>query len=170
MKAIKHIDYLGLFLSAVSLAVSLFDFYTIAHPEEMFPFTKYLQDTGIRTIIVCKFCLLAVMTAIFVNFAIRKMITNRMWLVLICAILLLCGLMWTELWWGSTFYYGEIRDKQGLIFPYGSLIWLAYIIWSIRLPFNFDNWFWRLFATAVVICILWIIWSSVQEPWKLWQS
>jgi hypothetical protein len=55
-------------------------------------------------------------------------------------ILALAGtwLTWFELWYGSTFYYGEVRDKQGL--PYninnfgvlGGFVFLAYLIW--RLP------------------------------------
>ncbi len=43
------------------------------------------------------------------------------------AILIVGLLQWIEMWYGSTFYYGEVRDKQGLGFPLASLLLMSYV-------------------------------------------
>jgi hypothetical protein len=59
----------------------------------------------------------------------NKVIINILLCVLITCVLLIFG----ELYYGSTFYYGEIRDKQGLPFLinnfglFGSVIFLSFV-------------------------------------------
>jgi hypothetical protein len=89
-------------------------------------------------------------------------------------------LPWVEIWYGSTFYYGEVRDKQGLPFgvnnfgPIGTFCFLTYLIWRTRI-FESD-WFRariklaRIIATLAVPLLEWGLFCLVYKRWHLWQS
>jgi hypothetical protein len=85
------------------------------------------------------------------------------------------ALTWFELWYGSTFYYGEVRDKQGLpigvnnLGALGSFCFLAYVIWRVKLPTS-NGRSWRIVATAVLAGLQYLVLRVLEEPWKLWQS
>jgi hypothetical protein len=84
-------------------------------------------------------------------------------------------LTWFELWYGATFYYGEVRDKQGL--PYnvnnfgvlGSFVFLAYLVW--RVPFGRMHNGWtaavRCALTALLIVGQGVVLGKVSGPWNM---
>jgi hypothetical protein len=87
-------------------------------------------------------------------------------------------LTWLELWYGSTFYYGEVRDKQGLPFtinnggPLGSFAFVTYVLWALplansrRVPALVT----KGIATLILLLAHWLIFRLVEEPWRVWQS
>ncbi|WP_188934689.1 hypothetical protein [Dyadobacter endophyticus] len=80
-------------------------------------------------------------------------------------------LQWYELYYGSTFYYGEVRDKQGLMFPLLASFIATLMIWKFPAPINEQrNLIWKLILTALVNIGLYILWLNVYEPWNLFQS
>jgi len=92
--------------------------------------------------------------------------------------LLGASLAWIELWYGSTFYYGEVRDKQGLPYgvnhfgPIGGFIFLSYVIWTIESKriTKRKAMVWRLISTLVVFLAEVIVLRIVEQPWRLRQS
>lgn len=76
---------------------------------------------------------------------------------------------WIELWYGSTFYYGEVRDKQGLGFPFVQSLFLLYPIWITEHEITKLSTK-KILASLLVFVILGIVFKLAYEPWKLWQS
>jgi hypothetical protein len=100
--------------------------------------------------------------------------------ILLLALLALTGavLPWFELWYGSTFYYGEVRDKQGLPFlvnnggALGSFVFLTYLLWRLpsgRLPI-IPVYCTRAALTVLLFLAHSLVLKMVQEPWNLLQS
>ncbi len=80
-------------------------------------------------------------------------------------------LQWFELYLGSTFYYGEVRDKQGLMFPVLASFMVTLVVWKINYSKTESrNLIIRLVLTGVINVGLYILWGQVYEPWNLWQS
>jgi hypothetical protein len=87
-------------------------------------------------------------------------------------------LVWFELWYGSTFYYGEVRDKQGL--PYnvnnfgamGSFVFLAYLIW--RFPLGRMRSGWSVAVRCGLTALLFLgqkaVLGMVCGPWNIVDS
>jgi hypothetical protein len=87
-------------------------------------------------------------------------------------------LIWFELWYGPTFYYGEVRDKQGLPFGVnnfgllGSILFFAYLI--LRIKLNLDS-VTKIFSLKIILLVLAIVIqvfliNNLEDSWKLWQS
>ncbi len=80
-------------------------------------------------------------------------------------------LQWYELYYGSTFYYGEVRDKQGLMFPILASFMATLVIWKINYSKTEKrNLTIKLILTGAINVGLYILWTQVYEPWNLWQS
>lgn len=90
-------------------------------------------------------------------------------------------LIWYELYFGSTFSYGEVRDKQGLpIFGLNNMGFVGSIFLFLLL-FNtiFERWFHqkklRLFLGNVILALLLIsahviLYFNLKDSWKIWSS
>lgn len=88
------------------------------------------------------------------------------------------ALVWGELWFGSTFYYGEVRDKQNLPMGvnnggvFGSFVFLGYLL--CRAATLFTSHRISIVVSIVGLPALWgahkLLVSLLQESWKLWQS
>lgn len=80
-------------------------------------------------------------------------------------------LEWYELYYSSTFYDGEVRDKQGLMFPFLASLMATLAI--VRITYSKDKKH-NLLAKGVLSVILniglYILWKMVFEKWDLWQS
>lgn len=80
-------------------------------------------------------------------------------------------LQWYELYYGSTFYYGEVRDKQGLMFPLLACFMVTLVIWKINYsPERSRNITIKIVLTGLINIGLYFLWTRVYEPWNLWQS
>jgi hypothetical protein len=85
---------------------------------------------------------------------------------------------WLELWWGSVFYYGEVRDKQDLPWsvihcgPIGATFFACYLISRVKLPWNSE--LVRILVRATMFVAVWPLQmellSALARPWALDQS
>lgn len=170
-ESLKRTDYWALVLVLLYLIVNLFVADGVIHPQEVFPFTDYYLNTGVRAISMIRMILCITLASGFIWFAVKKRLSRIMFNLLLVLIVILSVLMWFELWWGSTFYYGEVRDKQGLVFPFGSILGLSYVALRIKVPLRYDDQpSWRWLAILVITTLLWLLWEVVCDPWNLYQS
>jgi hypothetical protein len=94
------------------------------------------------------------------------------------SLLVLVGawLTWFEMWYGSTFYYGEVRDKQGLPVMVnnfgivGSFAFLAYLIWGLPLGRMRSGWSIAVRCAFTLLLLLGhqSALGRVFEPWKIY--
>lgn len=169
-RSIRKVDYLALVFAWLYLFASLFALEAIINPEQIFPFTTYYLNNGVRLIVIAKVILAAALSFAFTCFAIKKKLSNAAFNFVLLGTMLLGAVDWLELWWGSTFYYGEVRDKQGLGFPFGCALWLTYVAFRIKVPPRLSRRLWRVVFTTVVFLLQWLLWQGVYEPWNLYQS
>ncbi|HMQ81152.1 MAG TPA: hypothetical protein PKD94_16420, partial [Ignavibacteria bacterium] len=93
--------------------------------------------------------------------------------------LILSFLIWYEIYFGSTFYYGEVRDKHFLFVSansfgvYGSTVFLNYaLLLSIFKNAKFMK------SKSILIMVLGILvyviqysfYKLMEVPWRLWLS
>jgi len=140
------------------------------------PYFQYYQNYGIKIICLTAFilnCLL--ITQIYYHI---KNISLKRTNALINTILFISTfLIWFELWYGSTFYYGEVRDKQGLPFGVnnfgiiGSILFLTY--WISRINFRTENKnkiiINSIFVVTIIVLHILLI-NYLEGSWQLWQS
>lgn len=142
------------------------------------PYADYYHNVGVRLIILS--ALGTDLLIILVVFLSYRELPAKQSLVSALLVLSVVGaiLSWTELWYGSTFYYGEVRDKQGLPFevnnfgPIGSFIFLTYALWRISLlpDRNSRVRTMKMVGTLLLLLLHFLLFRLVEEPWKLWQS
>jgi hypothetical protein len=142
------------------------------------PYEEYYRNPGVHTILNAAF---AVDTTIATTILLWALFSSRqsVFLSVLLALVVVGALLtWTELWYGSTFSYGEVRDKQGLPFDvnnggaFGSFVFLTYLVYRIPVPKRFQTTR-RLclpIAVGLVVLLHLLFWRAVYGPWKLWQS
>ena len=174
------VNWVIIFFLFIMIVFQLFDWTgngTWAQNNPANPYYNYFQDTGIKFIYVVNFIFNT--SLIFLIFIQIKKITFIKTDFLINTILILAILLiWFELWYGSTFYYGEVRDKQGLPFGvnnfglFGSILFFGYLI--LRIKFNLDSvtkiLFLKITLLVLAIVIQVFLINNLEESWKLWQS
>ncbi len=174
LSKLNKFDNVLIFFVFLNLIVILSNIYGVifSGQNQTNPFNSYYSNSGIFSILISYLitsCLI-ILSFLFLKkqtFSFRKIIT----LTYIISILTLAVLKWYELYYGSTFYYGEVRDKQGLNFPVFSSLLFALIIWKI----NYHNEKVKNFIIKITIIGLLnigllILWGSVYESWNLHQS
>ncbi|EKO52314.1 hypothetical protein LEP1GSC132_2080 [Leptospira kirschneri str. 200803703] len=134
------------------------------------PFSIYFQNLGILVLFW-----LSVVVSIFIPILIA--IRNRMnfpKFTLQVFIIVAAILPWTEMYWGSTFYYGEIRDKSGL--PLNT-IFFGPIGSGFALFALFTEGFWKEKALRLkfiffifVVIFEFLLWFILRHPWNMIQS
>jgi hypothetical protein len=147
------------------------------------PLWTYYRNAGIRWI-----CIGALLTDVAIlasavgGFAAtrsdKKALAQCFSFGLIFLALIGAALTWLELWYGSTFYYGEVRDKQGLPFtvnnggPAGSFIFFTYVLWAlpIRKLGGTPPLLLKGAGTLILLFAHWLVFNLLKEPWGLWQS
>jgi hypothetical protein len=142
------------------------------------PFATYHANPGIRAI-EAGAAIVGISLATLVGVAAirRRLAPAAAWPLLVLCFLG-ATLPYLELWWGSTFYYGEVRDKQGLPFgvsfggPTGAAVFVTYLLSRIRLPLG-RGWPRRCLLLAICITLMWLQVQALrplEERWRLWQS
>ncbi|QCR21915.1 hypothetical protein [Pontibacter sp. SGAir0037] len=136
------------------------------------PFAAYYASPTIRSIqslkFVCYCCFLLLFTILCFDKYKRNIAVLTSYLTSAFAI---TALQWYELYYGSTFYYGEVRDKQGLGFPILSSFMVTLIIWKINYSKNRDvDLTIKLVLTVIINLSLYQLYDQVYDSWKLWQS
>ena len=146
------------------------------------PLAIYVTEPGIRSIALLAFSANILLAWALVSLRFRSWRKRTIALVLLFCCLLGAALPWVELWWGSTFYYGEVRDKQGLPYstanlgPIGTTLFCMYMATWLRPPLRDPVL--RTVACLIVIAtaggaVWWAqmhVLELVEESWRLWRS
>ncbi len=159
------------FLSLVGLC---FYFYDILFPDlsQSNPFETFNNNPGIIKISITSFVARIIFILSFVSLVFEKFKQNKIILgIYISSALIIAFLQWYELYYSSTFYYGEVRDKQGLMFPILASLLLTLSIWKINYTkIESRNLIIKLILTVILNIGLYVLWTQVYEIWNLWQS
>ena len=174
------VNWVIIFFLFIMIVFQLFDWAgngTWAQNNPLNPYYDYFQNTGIKIIYVVNFIFnTSLIILIFIK--IKKITFSKTDYLIDTILILSILLIWFELWYGSTFYYGEVRDKQGLPFGVnnfgllGSILFFTYLI--LRIKINSDSvkkillLKLTLFVSAILLQVILI--NNLEESWKLWQS
>lgn len=174
----KLLDWAMIYLFLFMLFINLSDLYSNGSwsSNNYSPYFKYYQNYGINIIYLIAVvlnCLL--ITQIY--FHIKEIAINRTNLLINTILIISIVLIWLELWYGSTFYYGEVRDKQlplgvnnlGIL---GSIVFASFLI--LRLPYKYKNTTKRSLVKVILVIInialQFYIFHLLKEPWTLYIS
>lgn len=169
MKYIKLGEYLIIFYLMIE-TVSIYSDVFVS--DISFPYKNYYANPGIFIISVLQIGFRLVFIFFFFLLIIKRLKNNKSIFYLYLGVgLIIAALQWFEYYYGSTFYYGEVRDKQGLWFPILSSSIITLIIWKIDYSkIDKRN---LIIKTAITLSVnigLIILYRLVYEPWHLWQS
>lgn len=136
------------------------------------PYFTYDNNLGIIAISIALFVLKLIFLSVFLLIALDKFLKENYALAIyIFSALSIAILQWYELYYGSTFYYGEVRDKQGLSFPFLASFLVTLSIWKICYSKSeINNFMIKIIFTIVINLGLYLLWTQVYESWNLWQS
>jgi hypothetical protein len=153
------------------------EYFWRGNPNYVDPFAEYDANLGIQFITAAAFALDTGIFVLIARAAFRRTWSRIEQMVVIVAAAVAALLTWFELWYGSTFYYGEVRDKQGLPLgvnnggALGSVVFLTYIVWRVSLPESVRHRvIVRIALTAALIAAHYMLLRVVETPWDLWQS
>lgn len=172
-------------ISFVSAFALYWDLMALTIFDKHYPEYTYMQIGGIRimywssTIII----LLALFLIFRITFnkAVSKNFSYKV-VIIICS-LIITFLVWYELYYGSLFYYGEIRDKQSL--PYhinsygiiGSSTFITYCLTFLNFSFiknesyrNIAKLFSPFLFYYLILKLQLLICKYLEEPWRLFLS
>lgn len=158
-------------LSIVGLFMYFYDL-TNPNPALDNPFKTFDSNPGIIKISIASLISRILFIGCFLLLAFDKFRQDKKILTIYLFSALTIGfLQWYELFYGSTFYYGEVRDKQGLMFPLLASFMVTLVIWK----FNYSqdenrNLITKLTLMAIINGGLYFLWTQVYESWNLWQS
>jgi len=166
---IKLLDYFMIGVSIIAVVGLIVACLNIFLPEQEFgakgydPFREYYTNKGIATIFVVRlFCWLIILI-IGVNWLRTKEIRPVFFNIFLVLTLIIAFLQWFELWYGSTFYYGEVRDKQGLGIPVLSIILQIFVCLRI----GFKNRSLLIVLIFLIVIMNYGIYYLVYENWGL---
>lgn len=161
-------------LTLLSIVGLCFYFYELrnSNPTEDNPFKMFDNNSGIINISIASLVSRSIFLSCFLLLAFDKFRHNKKILTAyITSALTIAFLQWYELYYGSTFYYGEVRDKQGLMFPIFASLMVTMTVWRINYTkVKNHNLKLKLILTGLINVGLYVLWTKVYEPWNLWQS
>jgi len=136
------------------------------------PYFTYDNNIGIIAISIALFVLKLIFLSVFLPIAFDKFLQEKYALAIyIFSALSIAILQWYELYYGSTFYYGEVRDKQGLSFPFLASFMVTLSLWKIYYSKSeIINFMIKIIFTIVINIALYFLWTQVYKSWNLWQS
>jgi hypothetical protein len=175
---IKYSSVLVLLHSVIAL---IYNLNQLLLTEGGSPFYQYMQNDQIRliyyisTIIIILFCILCYIK-------INSLIKFSNWFYLIFYFLIslfMVFLIWFEIYYGSTFYYGEVRDKHhvfGLanaLGVKGSTIYPGYVL--LLVMFKNSKYLYLKIIISIGLIFVWYysqvyFYKFMEEPWRLWLS
>jgi len=150
-------------------------FYKIYHlyQENAIISTIYKISTYLDLILIVLFLI-----KIFLSFKDLTKLNNYLSYLILIICLISIFLYWFELYYGTTFYYGEIRDKHGLYLctiNNGILGSIFFSIISLKIILDkFDNTKNKnitfLSLSILVAFLHFVIFKLLETPWNMWQS
>jgi len=162
------------FLTFLAIIFSIISFIEIESPNSQIdnPLAAYYSNPGIKRISTCKLISYCTFFLLFILLCLDKFKNKTTVLAAyLTSAFVIAALQWYELYYGSTFYYGEVRDKQGLGFPVFGSSMVTLIIWKINYSKNTDKDLTiKLILTGIINFGLYQFYGQVYESWKLWQS
>ena len=174
---ISKLDFILFGVSILALLFTVEYFVIISSPNADYglkdynPFYDYQTNYGIILIETIRFISWLGIFLIGFVWIIRKKIDYK-WVYIIFGLCILIALSrWVEFWYGSTFYYGELRDKHGLSFPLFRLCLIVYVIWRYKLELiNKKQIIIKSVASILMLLMFWGFYNLVYDIWKLHQS
>lgn len=161
-------------LILISIVGLGFYFYELAfpNPKDFNPFKTYDHNFGIIKISFASLTSKIIFLSCFILLAHKDRKNHRMIKAVYLKSALAIGfLQWYELYYGSTFYYGEVRDKQGITFPVMASFMVSLVIWKLRFArLNNYDFTIKLILTVTINLGLYLLWTHLYEPWNLFQS
>lgn len=176
IKIIKVLTVLTLLHSVIALYHNVNQLFLTT---DIYPYYIYMQNSTIRliyyfsTIIILVF----IISSYFYLFKSEKFINNNILkLVLLLSAIALIGLIWYEIYDGSTFYYGEVRDKHALrgmsnaIGLKGATIYISYVL-SLFIFKQNRHLIFKTIIIIVLVILIWImqnqIYNYFEIPWNM---
>lgn len=161
-------------LTVISLIILGTEYYEITNPDKNYgnPFQDYYNNSGIIKILISYSILKLLFITCFLIIQFKTYekleIIKRIYLI----IAILIGILnWFELYYGSTFYYGEVRDKQGLMFPIYASLMFTLVIFKVNYSKKENvNFILKIILAIILNSSLILFWEKVYEKWNLWQS
>lgn len=176
-------EYLISAFAVVSLWGSAVSFwngeYAWSHnPNYIDPFATYNANPGIRVINAAASMIDVVTIGTVLAWTFRFRHLRAPVKLLLIFTVFGAALTWIELWYGSTFDYGPVRDKQGLPFGVnhggvlGRFLFLTYVIWRIdwSAESGIKSTVIRVLLTVLLVVVQTLILRLVEELWYLLQS
>jgi hypothetical protein len=146
------------------------------------PFIKYHENSVIRIVCLISIVLQLIIFAATLFSAVKHEKNDRYLLqsmfIQIASVIILF-LVWFVLYYGSTFYYGEVRDKQSLfssVNSFGIIGTSILLTYSLTLLKSFRGFktngkiFYTFAGFAIIITIQSIIFHLLEDKWRLWSS
>lgn len=179
----KNNDY-SYFILALGIVFYLFS--TMFNLDGIFgasgphiPYEAYYNNEGIRIIYTLSMTLDLIVIGILFYAIWRK--NEYRSFIKIAFVLLVIGqiiLVWYEMYYGSTFSYGEVRDKHGFVIGGINNLGVAGSVVMVMLLYNFifnrlkPNTFWisNMVIFWTIILLHYIVYKMVEVSWKLWTS
>jgi len=172
---IKKIDFILIGISLIALIFHISEFWIynfVPNAEygliDYNPFYDYYNNQGIILIELFKIILWLGILLIGIAWAMKRNIEYKwIYLILIFCLLLFIS-RWIEFWYGSTFYYGEVRDKQGLVFPVFELCLLFYAIWRYKLELISKKQIIIKSIVSILTTLFFVgLWFAMYDVWEL---
>jgi ABC-type Na+ efflux pump permease subunit len=158
-------------LGVIGLGFYFYDL-IFSGPTEVDPFNAYNTNPGIIKISIASLISRVSFIVLFLVLLRERYRDNvPLKLIYLLSALVIGFLQWYELYYGSTFYYGEVRDKQGLMFPLLASLMVTLVIWKLNYSkTDSRNLMIKVILTSVINGGLYLFWRQVYELWNLWQS
>jgi len=169
---IKRLDYIFIGISTIAVIGLVLSCLNVFLPEQEYgakgfdPYREYYTNNGIKLIFIARLTFWMTVCVLGIIWIKNKTIRLLSLKILMISVLIIALLQWFELWYGSTFYYGEVRDKQGLGVPISSILLQIYIL----LRFGIKRKTMLIGLIALIIIINYGIYSMVCENWKLYHD
>lgn len=172
--------YLFFLLFITYLILNNINFLEIQNSSE--PYFEYMENETIRKIysIAILLDVLSLGSVVILLFENRKNLLNKIAkFILFISIVGIFILIIYELYYGSTFYYGEVRDKQGLPIGVNNLGFLGSTIYFCLLlciiPFqktvlNKNKVLFFIIFLIVIILLQYIFFKIFETSWKMSSS
>lgn len=169
---IKRLDYILIGISTIAVVGLILACLNMFLPEQEYgakgfdPYREYYTNKGIVWIFIIRLFFWLTVFALGIMWIKNKTIRPLNFKILLLSILIIALLQWFELWYGSTFYYGEVRDKQGLGVPILSIALQIYVLLRLRIKKRTS----LIGLIALIIILNYGIYSIVCENWTLYHD
>jgi hypothetical protein len=175
---IKKIDFVLIGISLIAVIGLMFYYWNIFLPNgefgiKGFDLLYYDYNKNIGIILIQSINSISWIGILSIGILwIKRRSIDYKWIYLIFSFCIILAITrWIEIWYGSTFYYGEVRDKQGLYFPIFGLLLTFYTVWRFKIELiNKKQIIIKSIVSIVITLIFLSIYFSKYDTWNIGQS